>query len=135
MTLGMASNFGHHSRSGRSQIFGYGRRTSVFGPNLPFEILWPWPHCAVPHSMQMLFLIAYIQRIDLAMQIDKILSRVCYFWLHLPGNTISVEIYAHFTLCNSYFNPQLSEQKFVEMHQRSESKLHIFYYYTCQDWF
>ena len=32
--VGMASNFGHRSRSRRSEIFGYGRRTSAFGPSL-----------------------------------------------------------------------------------------------------
>ena len=32
--VGMAWNFGHRSRSRRSEIFGYGRRTSAFGPTL-----------------------------------------------------------------------------------------------------
>ena len=32
--VGMASNFGHRSGSRRSQIFGYGRITSAFGPTL-----------------------------------------------------------------------------------------------------
>ena len=32
--VGMTSNFGHRSRSYMSYIFGYGRRTSAFGPTL-----------------------------------------------------------------------------------------------------
>ena len=36
MAVGMASNFGHRSRSRRSSIFGYGRRTSALGPTLIF---------------------------------------------------------------------------------------------------
>ena len=37
--VGMASNFGHRSRSRRSLIFSFGRRTSAFGPTLqkPFR--------------------------------------------------------------------------------------------------
>ena len=35
--VGMASNFGHRSR--RSKTFGYGRRTSAFGPTLLVAIL------------------------------------------------------------------------------------------------
>ena len=33
--VGMASNFRHRSRSGRSKIFDYGRRPSAYGPTLP----------------------------------------------------------------------------------------------------
>ena len=32
--VGISLNFGHHSRSRRSEIFGYGRRPSAFGPTL-----------------------------------------------------------------------------------------------------
>ena len=35
--VGIASNFGHRSRSRRSKIFGYGRRTSAFGPTLQLQ--------------------------------------------------------------------------------------------------
>ena len=37
--VGMASNFGHRSRSRRCKIFGYGRRTSAFGPTLRIWLL------------------------------------------------------------------------------------------------
>jgi hypothetical protein len=32
--VGISLNFGHRSRSRRSEIFGYGRRPSAFGPTL-----------------------------------------------------------------------------------------------------
>ena len=37
--VGMVANFGHCSRSRRSYIFGYGPRTSTFGPTLKYRVL------------------------------------------------------------------------------------------------
>ena len=47
--VGMASNFGHRSRSRRSKIFGYGRRTSAFGPTLvKLDCIYMYIHVLAP---------------------------------------------------------------------------------------